>query len=60
MRHKVLTSALKCALICETDITFTVSLMFNFFLSISLLRELVDNDGSDNIAKQNFKEAPVN
>lgn len=52
--------SLECRFVSTANIASIMPLILYFFLGISLLCKLIDNNGSYNISKENFKKSPIN
>jgi hypothetical protein len=60
MLNKIQTLSLKSGLISTTDIASVVALILDFLLCVTLLGELINNNGSNNIRQQYLEESPIN
>lgn len=52
--------SLKRWFISTANITSVMSLILYFFFRVSLLGKFINNDGSNDISEENFKESPIN
>ena len=59
MGHKILSSPFEGILIRKANVTFAISFMLYLLFGISLLGELIDDDGSDDVTEENFEKSPI-